>query len=86
MLKQNMKELIEKLETEQNSLKANNNTLTLYVKQLQTKLQEVGTIVQHYEKTILIMAGRLQEKDALISEQNNERNISSGNRDNGPHK
>jgi|TARA_R110000824_G_scaffold278145_1_gene466302 hypothetical protein len=74
MLKQNMKELIEKLETEQNSLKANNNTLTLYVKQLQTKLQEVGTIVQHYEKTILIMAGRLQEKDALISEQNNERN------------
>jgi len=74
MLKENMKELIEKLETEQNSLKANNNTLTLYVKQLQTKLQEVGTIVQHYEKTILIMAGRLQEKDALISEQNNERN------------
>ena len=74
MLKQNMKELIEKLETEQNSLKANNNTLTLYVKQLQTKLQELGSIVQHYEKTILIMAGRLQEKDALISEQNNERN------------
>ena len=74
MLKQNMKELIEKLETEQNSLKANNNTLTLYVKQLQTKLQEVGTIVQHYEKTILIMAGRLQEKDAFISEQNNEIN------------
>ena len=74
MLKQNMKELIEKLETEQNSLKANNNTLTLYVKQLQTKLQELGSVVTQYEKTILIMAGRLQEKDALISEQNNERN------------
>ena len=66
--------LKKELENERNSLKANNETLTLYVKQLQAKLQEVGAVVQHYEKTILVMAGRLQEKDALISEQNNERN------------
>ena len=74
MLKEEMKGYIEEIERKSSQLEANNNTLTLYVKQLQTKLQEVGTIVQHYEKTILIMAGRLQEKDALISEQNNERN------------
>jgi len=81
MLKEEMKELIEKLgegklaaELEVDSLRVNNETLTLYVKQLQSKLQEVSAVVQQYEKTILVMAGRLQEKDALISEQNNERN------------
>ena len=74
MLKEEMKELIGALSLERDSLRVNNETLTLYVKQLQAKLQEVGAIVQQYEKTILVMAGRLQEKDALISEQNNERN------------
>jgi len=37
--------------------------------QLQNKLQEVANIVSHYEKTILVMSGRIQEKDTLISEQ-----------------
>ena len=74
MLKEEMKKLIEALSLEGESLRVNNETLTLYVKQLQSKLQEVSAVVQQYEKTILVMAGRLQEKDALISEQNNERN------------
>ena len=74
MLKEQMKNYIEQLETTNSQLEANNNTLTLYVKQLQTKLQELGSVVTQYEKTILIMAGRLQEKDAFISEQNNEIN------------
>jgi len=74
MLKEEMKKLIEALSHEGESLRVNNETLTLYVKQLQSKLQEVSAVVQQYEKTILVMAGRLQEKDALISEQNNERN------------
>ena len=37
--------------------------------QLQNKLQEVSNIVSHYEKTILVMSGRIQDKDTLISEQ-----------------
>ena len=37
--------------------------------QLQNKLQEVSIIVSHYEKTILVMSGRIQDKDTLISEQ-----------------
>lgn len=74
MLKEEMKKLIEVLSQEADSLRVNNETLSLYVKQLQSKLQEVSAVVQQYEKTILVMAGRLQEKDALISEQNNERN------------
>ena len=74
MLKEEMKKLIEALSLEGESLRVNNETLTLYVKQLQSKLQEVSAVVQQYEKTILVMAGRLQEKDALISEQNKELN------------
>jgi len=74
MLKEQMKNYIEQLETTNSQLEANNQTLTLYVKQLQTKLQELGSVVTQYEKTILVMAGRLQEKDAFISEQNNEIN------------
>jgi len=74
MLKKEMKEIIEVLTFEEQTLKTNNQTLTLYVKQLQTKLQELGSVVTQYEKTILVMAGRLQEKDAFISEQNNEIN------------
>ena len=74
MLKEEMKGYIEQIEMKSSQLEANNNTLTLYVKQLQTKLQEIGSVVTQYEKTILVMAGRLQEKDAFISEQNNEIN------------
>lgn len=37
--------------------------------QLQNKLQEVSNVVSHYEKTILVMSGRIQDKDTLISEQ-----------------
>ena len=69
-----MKGYIEEIERKSSQLEANNSTLTLYVKQLQTKLQELGSVVTQYEKTILVMAGRLQEKDAFISEQSNEIN------------
>lgn len=64
----------EELEKENETLKENNNTLTLYVSQLQGKLQELGNVVSQYEKTILVLTGRIQEKNALISEQNNEIN------------
>tara|TARA_R110002012_G_C11662111_1_gene612308 strand:+ start:1558 stop:1794 length:237 start_codon:yes stop_codon:yes gene_type:complete len=74
MLKQQMKERIEELEALRINLEQNNQTLTLYAKQLQTKMQEVVANVEHYERTILIMAKRLEEKGALISEQNNEIN------------
>ena len=37
-------------------------------------MQEVGAIVEHYEKTILVMGKRLQEKGTLINEQNSEIN------------
>ena len=64
----------EELEKENVTLKENNSTLTLYVSQLQGKLQELGNVVSQYEKTILVLTGRIQEKDAFISEQNNEIN------------
>ena len=37
--------------------------------QLQSKLKEAANVVSHYEKTILVLSGRIQEKDTLISEQ-----------------
>ena len=46
-----------------------NDTYRTAIVQLQNKLQEVSSIVSHYEKTILVMSGRIQEKDTLISEQ-----------------
>ena len=55
MLKKEMKELIQALSQEADSLRVNNETLSLYVKQLQSKLQEVSAVVQQYEKTILVM-------------------------------
>tara|TARA_R100000329_G_C7539918_1_gene190590 strand:- start:431 stop:697 length:267 start_codon:yes stop_codon:yes gene_type:complete len=74
MLKKDMKIRIEELEALNSNLEQNNQTLTLYAKQLQTKMQEVGAIVEHYEKTILVMGKRLQEKGALINEQNSDVN------------
>ena len=55
MLKEQMRIRIEELEALNSNLEQNNQTLTLYAKQLQTKMQEVGAIVEHYEKTILVM-------------------------------
>ena len=48
--------------------KTSDNYRTAIV-QLQNKLQEVSNVVSHYEKTILVMSGRIQDKDTLISEQ-----------------
>ena len=61
------------LEIELDSL-ATNISLNNYVNQLRSKLQEVALMLSQYEKTVLLMAGRLQEKDTIISEQQNEIN------------
>ena len=50
------------------------DSLANYVNQLRSKLQEVALMLSQYEKTVLLMAGRLQEKDTIISEQQNEIN------------
>ena len=74
MLKEQIRIRIEELEVLNSNLEQNNQTLTLYAKQLQTKMQEAGAIDEHYEKTILVMGKRLQEKGALINEQNSDVN------------
>ena len=66
--------IIERQNVEVEQLKETNISLNNYVNQLRVKLQEVALMLSQYEKTVLLMAGRLQEKDTIISEQQNEIN------------
>ena len=66
--------IIERQNVEVGQLKETNISLNNYVNQLRSKLQEVALMLSQYEKTVLLMAGRLQEKDTIISEQQNEIN------------
>ena len=67
-------QIIERQNVEVGQLKETNISLNNYVNQLRSKLQEVALMLSQYEKTVLLMAGRLQEKDTIISEQQNEIN------------
>ena len=67
-------QIIERQNVEVEQLKETNISLNNYVNQLRVKLQEVALMLSQYEKTVLLMAGRLQEKDTIISEQQNEIN------------
>ena len=64
-------QIIERQNVEVGQLKETNISLNNYVNQLRSKLQEVALMLSQYEKTVLLMAGRLQEKDTIISEQQN---------------
>tara|TARA_R110000823_G_C15825091_1_gene489698 strand:+ start:688 stop:945 length:258 start_codon:yes stop_codon:yes gene_type:complete len=64
-------QIIERQNVEVEQLKETNISLNNYVNQLRVKLQEVALMLSQYEKTVLLMAGRLQEKDTIISEQQN---------------
>jgi len=74
MKKKEMEEVLEATSLERDSLKTNNETLTLYAHQLQAKVKEQESIIEQYEKTILVLTGRLQEKSKFISEQTNDIN------------
>ena len=50
------------------------NTLKSYAFQLQTKVKELESLAQHYEKTVNILSGRLQEKNDFIRSQNTKEN------------
>jgi len=50
------------------------NTLKSYAFQLQTKVKELEALAQHYEKTVNILSGRLQEKNDFIRSQNTKEN------------
>ena len=70
---------IERLESEiegnnlgRTALLQTNEQYKAIITQLQSKLQEVANVVSHYEKTILVLSGRIQEKDTLIKEQREE--------------
>tara|TARA_R110002012_G_scaffold311889_1_gene521715 strand:- start:546 stop:800 length:255 start_codon:yes stop_codon:yes gene_type:complete len=83
MLKKELINRIEELEYQihsmvngQDTLETNNNTLQLYVNQLRGKLQEVSNHISIYEKTIAVMASRLEEMGQLIKEQNIQNNRS----------
>jgi len=67
-----MEKLIGTLNLERDSLRTNNDTLTLYAKQLQVKVKEQESIIEQYEKTLLVLVGRLQDKSKFISEQMNK--------------
>jgi archaellum component FlaC len=66
--------LVSELSGDMFTLKEKNDGLEQYVLQLRNKLQEVSIMLTQYEKTVLLMAGRIQEKDNIISEQNNNIN------------
>lgn len=55
-------------------LKQENDSLNNYALQLQNKVSELDNLVNHYETSILVLAGRVQEKKALISEQKQQMN------------
>jgi|9_EtaG_2_1085328.scaffolds.fasta_scaffold16367_2 phage shock protein A len=50
------------------------NTLKSYAFRLQTKVKELESLAQHYEKTVNILSGRLQEKNDFIRSQNTKEN------------
>lgn len=77
MLKKELMEKIEALELDNAGMKQvaerlheQNETLQMYVNQLRGKLQEVSNNMITYESSMLVMASRLKELGALISEQN----------------
>ena len=72
MLKKEIEKLIGTLNLERDSLRTNNGTLTLYAKQLQVKVKEQESIIEQYEKTLLVLVGRLQDKSKFISDQMNK--------------
>ena len=88
MNKQEMAELLNTVQKELEEVKislaemlANNreldtqlNTLKSYAFQLQTKVKELESLAQHYEKTVNILSGRLQEKNDFIRSQNTKEN------------
>ncbi len=88
MNKQEMAELLDTVQKELEEVKvslaemlANNreldtqlNTLKSYAFQLQTKVKELESLAQHYEKTVNILSGRLQEKNDFIRSQNTKEN------------
>jgi|19_taG_2_1085344.scaffolds.fasta_scaffold00568_4 uncharacterized protein (DUF3084 family) len=49
-----------------------NATLVTHVTNLQQKVRELESLASHYERTVAVMGGRIQEKDNLISEQKNK--------------
>ena len=88
MNKQEMAELLDTVQKELEEVKvvlaemlANNreletqlNTLKSYAFRLQTKVKELESLAQHYEKTVNILSGRLQEKNDFIRSQNTKEN------------
>tara|TARA_Y100000004_G_C8896394_1_gene404332 strand:- start:744 stop:992 length:249 start_codon:yes stop_codon:yes gene_type:complete len=61
------------LSTENNQLKMWNRAMGTTIQEIQAKLNEQGALIKHYERTINVLSGRLLEKDAIISEQNNKK-------------
>ena len=88
MNKQEMAELLDTVQKELEEVRvtlaevyANNreletqlNTLKSYAFRLQTKVKELESLAQHYEKTVNILSGRLQEKNDFIRSQNTKEN------------
>lgn len=65
------------LRSEIEFLRGRNQTLENFINQLRNKLQESVSQLSQYERTLGILSARIQEKDALIKEQqveNNRRN------------
>ncbi len=62
------------LSTENEQLKLWNRAMGTTIQEIQAKLNEQGALIKHYERTINVLSGRLLEKDAIISEQNNKKN------------
>ena len=88
MNKQEMAELLDTVQKELEEVKVvlaemlgNNreletqlNTLKSYAFRLQTNVKELESLAQHYEKTVNILSGRLQEKNDFIRSQNTKEN------------
>ena len=61
------------LSTENEQMKMWSRAMGTTIQEIQAKLNEQGALIKHYERTINVLSGRLLEKDAIISEQNNKK-------------
>tara|TARA_R110002167_G_scaffold92350_1_gene248075 strand:+ start:882 stop:1157 length:276 start_codon:yes stop_codon:yes gene_type:complete len=79
MKKAELQEAFTDLKIEHKLVEAQNEELrrflthnTQAITNLQQKVRELESLASHYERTVAVMGGRIQEKDNLISEQKNK--------------
>ena len=70
MLKKELEIEVERLTALTNNMQQQNVSMAQYIQGIQTKVNDLAALVEHYEQTINVLSGRILEKNDLISKQN----------------